>query len=214
MISPNPDSKFGPLLSFADVEYRIMELYRKWMEAWIQGYERRNGLQTLTVIRPRSWITRQTFTALPGQESTPAIIVVSDGFSGATDRHGDGSHDAFFRVGVAVFVSSAEQQLTRALAGQYQAIMLGLALKHRRTADERISLAQFVDLKIDDLDDEAVSRSLAAVRLEFIYKVQGFAEEYNPPGTPVGPPPDTTEPGPTPDDPIVQEVIIETEVMQ
>lgn len=209
-----PDDNFGPLVSFTDVEAALLQHLKDYTTYWLAARERRLGLPQGDIARPRSFITKQTFNALPGQETTPAIIVVSDGFAEATDRRGNGSHMAYLRLAVAAFVMGVEQPETRTLAGHYQAALLGLLMKHRSIFDPvtqvDAQMNEFRDLKIDDVDEDAAGRSMCAVRIELVYRVLNFVEEQNPP-TIVIP---TDDPFvPEPDDPEVETVIVETEVL-
>lgn len=213
-----PDENFGPLLAFTDVETGVLDHYRHWMEIWLAARERKLGLPFDTIQRPRSYIVKQTFTALPGEERTPIVICVSDGLATEPTRRGDGHYEVAFRFGIVGVVLAVDGVRARALAGHYQAAMLGIALKHQKVAingdDCYAKLADFSNIRIEDIDDEAAGRSMAAVRLELTYEVDGFAEDKNPPDyiPPVHIPPDPpVDPGPQPDDPIVEEVIVETD---
>lgn len=193
------DEVFGPLVAFTDIEEAILAHYKKWMDTWLSARERAKGIVPRTIHRPRSYIVKQTFTALPGEEQTPLVIVVSNGFRKESMRHGDGSHTAYMRIGVAVMCMGTH---ARTLAGHYQAALVGIALKHQKV-NNFIQIAEFNDLKIDDLDEEAIGRSMAAARLEMTYRVNNFAMEFDAPGTPDTPPIDPEDP--QPDSPTVKE---------
>jgi hypothetical protein len=205
--APTFDRNYGPLVGFTDVEKALIDHIKGLIHPWLGARERQQGIAPGTLARPRSYIRKQTFTALPGQEQTPAIIVVSDGFLDPTRRAGTGSHSAFLRFAVAAFVMANEQEQTRDLAGHYQAALIGLCLKHR-TIGPGMYVSALRDLKVDDVDEEAAGRSMCAVRIELTYQVDNFAEDLNPPVIDPDLPVD-----PSPDDPLVHEVIVETEVM-
>jgi len=207
-----PDENFGPLLAFTDVENAVLGHYEHWLPVWLAARERKLGLDFGTISRPRSYIVKQTFTALPGEERTPIVIAVSDGLRDEPIRRGDGHYEVRFRFGIVGVVLAVNNVNARALAGHYQAALLGIALKHQKVdlnedGSSYAKLAEFLDIRIEDVDDEAVGRSMAAVRLELSYEIDGFVEDMNPPDyiPPVGP-----DPEPQPDDPIVEEVIVET----
>lgn len=197
------DEKFGSLLAFSDIEDAVLAHYKLWMHTWLCARERKLSIPVNTIARPRSYIVKQTFSALPGEEQTPLVIAVCDGFAQATDRRGSGEHDAYLRFGI-VTVCMGSNGASRKLCGHYQTAMLGIALRHRTAAGGLIALSEFVDLRIEDIDDEALGRSLSSVRLELVYKVQGFAGERPTPDHIVAPPIDPENP--QPGDPPVESV--------
>jgi hypothetical protein len=198
------DDNFGPLISFTDVEDAVQNHFKRWLSIWLPARERRLGIPTGTIARPRSYIVKQTFTALPGEELTPLVITVSNGFAAEPEQHGDGQIDAVLRFGVAVVCLGTNP---RALAGHYQAVIVGIAMKHQAIADN-IALFDFIDLRIEDIDDEVLGRTMTAVRIDLAYKVQSFAETVKPPAW-IEPPPDPVPP--QPDDPEVETVITDVE---
>ena len=201
------DANFGPLLAFTDVEDAVLAHYRHWLEIWLAARERKLGLSFNTIARPRSYLVKQTFTALPGEERTPIVIAVSDGLSEAPGRSGDGHYTVEFRFGIMGICLGVDGVRARALAGHYQAALLGIALKHQKVdiGDSFYAkMCDFRDIRIEDVDDEALGRSMSAVRLEMSYRITNFAEDIDPPS-------DTPPTGPTPqpDDPTVQTVHID-----
>jgi hypothetical protein len=197
-----PDQNFGSLTAFSDVEDAVLLHYKLWMHAWLSARERKLLLPVNTIARPRSYLVKQTFTALPGEEQTPIVIAVCDGFAREPERRGSGVYDAYLRFGIAVMCMGNS---ARALCGHYQAAVLGIAVHHRAIAGGLASLDDFSDLHIDNVEEEAVGRVIAAVRMELVYKVPEFANE-NPALVIV--PPDPEEP--QPDDPEVETVTVLT----
>jgi hypothetical protein len=192
-----PDEAFGSLISFRDVEVAILEHNRNLIDAWLAARERRVGLPPGQIARPRSYIIKQTFTALPGQERTPMVVVVSDGFEKEPHRRGDGRYDAYMRIGVAAVVYGPDEDKARDLAGHYQSALVGIALKHR-SPGPNISLDDITDMGIDDIDEEASGRSMSAIRLDLCYKVINFTDDASTPKLP------TADPyQPLPSDPVV-----------
>lgn len=198
-----PDTEFGELIAFSDAEDKVLLHYKTWMHTWLCARERKLGMTVGTISRPRSYIVKQTFAALPGEETTPLVIAVSDGFAAEPARRGNGDWDAYLRFGIAVMCSGHEGA-ARALCGHYQTAIVGIATRHRSIDDGAVQFADWGNLRIEDVDEEAVGRSLCAVRMEVIYKVPNFAGER--PAPPLEPPIDPEDP--QPDDPEVQDVII------
>lgn len=197
-----PDEVFGELVSFTDVEHLVLAHYKTWMNTWLAARERHIGKAVGAIARPRSYIVKQTFTALPGEEQTPIVIAVSDGFAIEPQRRGTGSYDALFRFGIAVVCMGKESTSARDLCGHYQTAIFGIALRHRAIKNGLIHFHQLVNLRIDDIPDEDLGRSIASVRLEAIYKVDNFAAERPVPALL----PDVVPP--QPDAPLVEEVIV------
>jgi hypothetical protein len=200
--------EIGPLNAFSDVEAGVLGLYRNWMHTWLLVREAQQNLAYGTIARPRSYLVKQTFTALPGEEQTPCVIAVSDGFSEQPERRGTGIYDTYFRFGIAVVCMANGAISARAMAGHYQSVIMGIALAHR-TVDEdgNIKMCDFVNLRMEDIDEEVIARSMAAARLELVYCVNGFAAESPTPDYV----PDDELPGPVPPDAIVEQVFVDVE---
>jgi hypothetical protein len=198
-----PDSHFGSLYTYTDAEYDILGHYKLWMDTWLAARERKTDIVPGTIARPRSWIIKRTFTTFPGEESTPFIALISDGFADPTRRSGTGKHTAFLRVGIAAVVTAAPEGQAHMLAGHYQAALVGIAIGHRKINDQ-VQLSAWTDMSTDDIDEEAQARSMAAVRLELVYQITDFASE-NPVLTAVPPNPYD----PQPDDPLVGSTHVE-----
>lgn len=202
-----PDSKFGSLISYTDVEEDILAHFELWMDTWLAARERKKSITPGTIARPRSYIIRRTFSTFPGQEQTPIIALISDGFADPTRRSGEnGRHDAFLRVGIAAIVTGGGEGQAHSIVGHYQAALVGIAVKHRKINDN-VVLAAWSDMDTDDIDDEAQSRSMAAVRLELVYKIINFASEFPVPAN-ISTPPDNPY-DPQPDDPEVLTTFVE-----
>jgi hypothetical protein len=194
------DQDFGNLTAFSDVEDAVLLHYKTWVHTWLAARERKLLIPVNTIARPRSYLVKQTFGALPGEEQTPIVIAVCDGFAQEPQRRGSGVYDAYLRFGIAVVCMGNS---ARALCGHYQAALLGIAVHHRSIDGGFAHLNDFSDLRIENVDEEAVGRVIAAVRIELIYKVPGFANEN--PALAVVPP----DPGvPQPDDPEVHTVTV------
>ena len=198
----------GTLNAFSDVEALVLDHYRHWMHTWLLIREAQQNLAYNIIARPRSFIVKQTFTALPGEEQTPCVICVSDGFSEQPERRGSGTYDAYFRFGIAVVCMANGPITARAMAGHYQAAIMGIALSHRTVdTDGKISMCEFVNLRMEDIDEETIGRSMAAARLEVVYCAKEFAAEYPTPDfVPNYDPPEPDLPGP-----VVDQVFVDVE---
>jgi hypothetical protein len=63
-----------------------------------------------------------------------------------------------------------------------------MLLKHRNINNIAF-MAEWLTMRMEDLDEEAVGRDMCAVRLEFLYGVPGFGEDRDiPPWPPAEPP--------------------------
>jgi len=193
-------------MSFHDVEQALIDHMQPWVDAYLAAREAKVSLAYGAIARPASWITKQTFTALPGEENTPAVIIVADGFSDPPKKRGDGNWDAYIHVGVVGLCHGPEAKYARELAGHYQAALLSLCLQQRKVSTN-IRMEDWQDLAVDDVDEDQ-SRTLCAARLEFVYFVQGFSTDTD---GPVTPPVDPSTP--PSGDPEVHTVVIQPGVL-
>ena len=184
-----------PMIAFSDVEDRVLGHYKNWIHTWLLQREQQVGLAYNTIARPRSYRVKQSFSALPGEEQTPIVIAVSDGFADSPARRGSGDYDAALRFGIAA-VCYGNEGSSRELCGHYQSALLNIAIRHTKVDDD-IALWDFVNLRIEDIDEEVIGRSMTAVRIELIYRVNAFVSvqpipTYVPDGAlpPVPPVPD------------------------
>jgi hypothetical protein len=179
------DERVFPIESFHDYEVMLLDHIKTWISTYLAARERFVGITPGAIARPRSWFTRQDFAALPGYESTPAVIIVSTGTAETPERHGDGRIDAQMRFAVMVLTHGPEAGGARELAGHYQAAMLMLLIRQRSFGSA--SLHEWLGMNLDDIDEDE-ERTLAAVRLECVYKIKDFVDASGGPLTvPVDP---------------------------
>lgn len=189
-----PDQIFGPLVSFFDIEDNLRAHLKDWLDTYLSARERKVALVPGTIARPRSWPIRQTFNVLPGEEQTPAVIIVSSGFPEKPHKHGDGHWEVEFEMAVVVLCHGTEADAARKLAGHYQAALLAICL-HKPKFGTGTKLCDWNDFGVEDVEDSQV-RTLCAARLEFGVKVNNFATSVggpsmpNPPLEPHDPQPD------------------------
>lgn len=172
-----PDEQFGPLIAFSDVEFGLIGHLKTWTHTFLAARERKVGVTPGQVARPRSWITKQTFTVLPGEDNLPLITVVSNGTLEQPNRHGNGGYDVELRMAVTALCQGAETTIARRLAGHYQAALLDLLLKKKTFAvmtGVSAKLHSWLGMALDDVDP-TVERTLASARLEFSVVVRDFA---------------------------------------
>lgn len=198
------DEIFGPLLAFSDVESGLILHMKDWLDGYLSARERMKGITPGTIHRPRTWITKQTFDILPGEESTPAIIVVAGGSNSVEWRASDDRRlDVYFLMGVAVICRGPESAQTRALAGHYQAAVLSMLLQKKKfkigttildsvETDVNAIVQDFEGLDVDDIPEE-LDRTTCAVRMKMTIKVKDFASTG---GGPLTIPPAPHDPAP------------------
>jgi hypothetical protein len=199
-----PDENFGGLIAFNDIEDKVLGHYKLWMNTWLAARERQQGLAYNTITRPRSYLIKQSFAALPGEEQTPIVIAVSDGFASEPTRRGSGRYDAYLRFGIAGVCYGTDGS-ARKMCGHYQTALLGICTRHRSINSGEIDMIDFVNMRIEDIDEEVIGRSFASIRLEMVYRVNDFASE-SPALDLIVPPPDPELP--QPDDPEVHSVLV------
>lgn len=197
------DEKFGSLIASTDVEEDILEHFRIWMDTYLAARERKKGMVPGSIARPRSYIIKRRFTTFPGEEQTPLIALISDGWADPAERHGTGIYNGFLRVGIGAVVMAAPENEPHRLVGHYESALINIAIKHRKINDQ-VYLSGWNDLSKDDLDEEATGRTMSAVRFEFVYKILNYVSEL-PALTEI---PDVPY-DPQPDDPIVETTHVE-----
>lgn len=195
-----PDDRFSSLTSFHEPEKWLLSHIEDWLDTYLAGRERQQGIVPGTIMRPKSWIIKQTFNQLPGEGRTPSVIVVSNGLSEQAHQHGDGGWDGSFRMAVAILCNAKEADPARELAGHYQAAALGLLLDKPKFG--RAKITDWTDLKIEDVE-ASQTRTLCAARLEFTVTVRDFAKSGQGPAMPDVP---TFPYEPQPDSPVVLRV--------
>lgn len=191
-----PDQQFGPLIAFSDVEYSLLGHIKLWVNTFLAARERKVGVTPGSIARPKSWITKQTFSMLPGEDRTPLIVIVSNGTPEPPNRHGEGTYDVEFRMAVTALCHGREATIARRLAGHYQAALLDLLLKKKTFIlfnGGKVRLNEWLGIALDDLD-ESTSRTLCSARLEFTAVVRDFTGSFGGPDaiplTPLDPQPD------------------------
>lgn len=194
------DERFRHLHSFNEPEKWLLAHLEVWLDTYLAGRERIQDIVPGTILRPKSWIIKQSFDQLPGEGRTPSVIVVSNGLSEQAKKHGDGGWDAPFRMAVAILCNARESEAARELAGHYQAAALGILLDKPKFGEAKIE--DWTDLRIEDVPDN-LSRTLCAARLEFTVMVRDFALSGQGPAMPIPP---TFPYEPQPDSPVVLKV--------
>jgi hypothetical protein len=169
------DQVFGNLISFYDVERALLDHLKDWFPDYIAARERLNGIVPDSIARPRSHIIRQTFDALPGEEFTPMIVVVSNGTASAPHRFGDDIWSADLGMGISGVCHAASADDARALAGHYQAALLGLFLQKAKFWNGKAVVMSWTGFSVDDISTDQ-SRTLCSARLNFIVRVSHFAD--------------------------------------
>ena len=182
-----PDTTVTPIASFHDYEVAFKEHIQLWLDTYLAVRERFVGITPGAISRPRSWFQRQDYAALPGYESTPAVIVVSTGTVEEPHQHGDGKFDVLLRFAILTLVHATEADAARALAGHYQAAMTMLCLRQKVFGSPPATWNRWLGFFLDDVDNDQ-ERTLASVRLEMVYKIRDFASASGGPLTvPIAP---------------------------
>lgn len=206
-----PDQQFGPLVSYHDVEFGFVGHMKTWLPTFLAARERKVGVTPGSIARPKSWVTRQTFSILPGEESTPTIAIVSSGTNEGPIFHGDGMIDVKLRTAVAAITLGAEATIARRVAGHYQAALLDMLLKKKSftilQGSVTVKIDEWLGVSLDDLD-ETIERTYASARLEFVTVVRDFANRF---GGPETVPADPLIP--QPDSPTVQDTTVGTDAL-
>lgn len=190
-----PDTIFKPIITRQEVELRVTNTLKDWIDTYLAEVERQNGLDVRQLPRPRSYSRRNEFDHWP-EEQIPAVIVVSPGLVGRPVANGSGEFRGQWGVGVAVIAEGQDVNNTRDLVGYYTAAIRALIL-------QRPSLGGFAmgvtweDERYDDISDIDVGRTLASGQVVFQVEVEGIVSTKAGPVTPDTPPVDPPPVSPT-----------------
>jgi hypothetical protein len=187
---------YGPLINLAVGPSRAVETHIKnWIDTYLSAYESDSALDLYSIARPASWIQTNLLSTYPGEDMSPAIIIIARGANGKPVRQ-SGGYDIPMDIGIAVVTTSFEGDGAREVGGAYGAAILAI-LSHRRNIDGamngRLRVLEFSDYRLDDLPGEE-QRTRGLVRMEFIVNVSNIVKLTGGPATP-DPPHDVDDAG-------------------
>lgn len=193
------NTRFGPLLSLHSVADSLIDLIERWATTYLPAAERDAGWAPGDLPRPAKYWTRQVLEAIPGEDSTPCVIVVVRG-TDEIRRKQDGYYDAILDLGLGIVMMGQSPSNARELAGVYGAAICGIVL-HKPTfedaLDGRIRVERLVSIELDDLPPED-QRTRAILRAEFRVLVKDFIRSGVGPKQPDPPVDPLPDPGPWP----------------
>jgi hypothetical protein len=195
---------FGAITNPQDLPRAVEGHLKKWLDTDLAAIEREAGYTPPHYSRPASYLKVNLLEGIPGEESSPAIIIVSRGANGKPEKSARTGTRPYptstislgMDVGIAVMTSSFEGDGAREVAGAY-CWAIAAAMLHRRDLDGRMDgklhVESLDDLRLDDLPGEE-ARTRAMLRLEFTIRVNNFIDLGSGPSTPDPP----TDPYPAP----------------
>ena len=169
------DEIFGQLVAFSDVENAMMSHIQYWMDTYLAARERLNGIAPGSIARPRSYIVRQVFDALPGEEQTPLIVVVSNGTVAPPRRFGTNIWSADLGMSVTAVTFAVEAKQARELAGHYQAAILGMLIHHQVFMNKKVNMEAWTGFSVDDIPSDQ-ARTMCSARLNFTVRVKHYVD--------------------------------------
>lgn len=201
-------SIFKNIITRQDVEIRVRDTIKTWIDSYLAEVERQNGLNVRQLPRPRSYTRRNEFERWP-EDQIPAVIVISPGLTAPPVANGSGQFRGYWGVGVAVITEGQDTDNTRDLAGYYTAAIRALIL-------QRPSLGGFAmgvtweDERYDDISDVEMGRTLASGQVVFQVEVEDIVSTKAGPVTPDTPP--VTPPDDSPTWPVATVVTADVEM--
>lgn len=126
---------FGRIVLGSDVETALIDTLNAWLPSYLAELERRTGRDPGAVPMVRSWRRSNRFYRFP-QDQLPAAIVISPGTTGIPERRGDGTIDAWYRLGVAIVCSANKPEATNDLAKLYAAAVRTAVLQQPSLAGD------------------------------------------------------------------------------
>jgi hypothetical protein len=159
----------------------------RWMDSYLSELERATGRDVGSIERPRSWSRKNSFDKWP-DDNLPMIIIICSNLAARPTKTGSGRYRAPWAVGIAVVVSSQDEESTRNLAGLYAAAIRAIMIQHQSLdgSIEGTRGVEWLDERYGELPSEE-ARTVAAARLVFSVD---FDDVVTHGAGPVGPPPD------------------------
>ena len=177
-------SLYGPIITADDVETAVKTTLRAWCTTYTDEVARQKGVD----LPPINYYGG-TEIDLSNVNSFPALAVVCPGVVGEPLRHGDGTQDAIWAVGVGVIVAETVAYKALTLAKLYGAAVRALLVQQG-------SLGGFA-VQTFWTDEESASegfeldRWMASCSLQFEVKVAAVVNRF---GGPTSPPANPTVP--------------------
>jgi len=186
-------------VSIDQVEDKIVEVLKKWMESEIFLITSSRGLDMLALplsynVRPEN----DKFT----EDHLPAVIVASLGTEGPPRKDGSGTYEANWKVSVVVVVNGNSRESTNRNARIYAAAVRAI-LVERRGLDGMSTGGRWDGESYDEGPAE-MGRTLAATTIDFTFTIPNVAGRLDRLAEPIAPP------GPIPDGVTVQDTEMTT----
>lgn len=115
-------STYGPIITSGDLQKAVETTIARWVDAYVAEVERQKSL-TLPPVRHYDVAAPQT------PDLMPCVVIRAGGLIGEPERHGDGTYDAAFGVGVGIVVADETRDGARALCQAYTAAIRTLLLQ-------------------------------------------------------------------------------------
>lgn len=170
-------SLYGPIVTADDVEAAVKTTLRAWCTTYTEEVARQKGV-TLPPINYYGG----TEIDLSDVNTFPALVVVCPGIVGEPVRHGDGSQDATWAVGVGVVVAETVAYKALTLAKLYGAAVRALLVQQGSLGDFAVQTTW--------TDEESASegfeldRWMASCTLQFEVTVTAVVNRFGGPTTP------------------------------
>lgn len=112
---------YGPLVTGYDVEQAVISHIRKWMPTYLLVAAEHAERELFSLPLIRSFTTTPREPERWSEDQLPAILCVSPGLVGEPAESGDGDVRATWAIGLAVIVSTSEQETSGEIARLYGA---------------------------------------------------------------------------------------------
>lgn len=180
----------GPLTNIHNAPLAVEEHLQEWMNTYMNIYERDNGLDLGTYPRPFSWLRVNLLEGVPGEDSSPAVIIVTRGDTAAPEQDAKG-WSLPLDIGVALVTTSFETDGARDAAGVLGVAALKALLDKRNLGGRmngKLRVESWDGIRLDDLPGEE-QRTRAILRLEFTVRINDVIWRT---GGPLVPDPETS----------------------
>lgn len=186
---------FRPIFSADVLEEAVIATLRKWMPTYLQEIELQRGWERGRIQSPRTYGTRNEFSAFP-DEVMPIVVVVSPGLVDSARPDGEGRYIGWWSLGVGVVARANDEENTNRLAKVYAAAVRAILLqKQGLDGSWAFGGVEWVDENFTEIPNTAErERTIRSAQVIFRVWVDELVTRNAGPAHPAEPDP-STQPG-------------------
>jgi len=183
--TPQISSKFGRILSAAQVEDEATTSLKKWFPTYLADQEREMGMRVNSLPNPTNFINRNSFDTLE-PEPLPKVVVISEGLASQPTKYGRGQYRAMWNLQVGVAMSAKDEETSNRMVKGYGAAVRGIIVQKMRE-DSSLPIANVVwtDERYVDLPIANQIMLFKAAQLSFLVDIEDVVSSWRGPPVPL-----------------------------